>query len=105
MAWKYMQYNGETGKKRTVDSSEIKLINVPYDTFTWDATQKAFGRAINLDTDYIIGFTVTPLNGMASMSAYYSSNTGYLWVVGFIPKTGASIDDTYEFICSVMYKL
>lgn len=81
-------------------SHKLDYLEMPYNSFVWDSNNKCFNLANpNFGGLHVIGFLVTPTNGVAIMSGYVTSNGDYLRVAGWITKTGTSIDDSYRFKC------
>jgi hypothetical protein len=93
---------GETVNTLVNNTTQVKLVNIPYSNFSWDSNSKSFYYNVALDKSRLLGFLVHTTNGRAILGAYYSS---LIYVYGWLPTTGASIDGTYQFECYAIYRI
>ena len=73
---------------------------IPFSAFTWDDNKKRYlYNNPQFGINNPIGFIVRATNGAAIMGAYVNSNATQLSVMGWIPSSGDSIGDDYQFKC------
>jgi hypothetical protein len=90
-----LPYSSTQSTKQKIDEIVDSFVTLDDTGFTWNSSNKRFGRSLSLSGYKAI--IVNATNGAAVMSAFYSSQNSMLYVYGFIPSTGESIGDTYRF--------
>ena len=94
------------GGLNALNSNLTKFVEIPQSDFTWDSTKKQFVRSSasvsGLTTIYgVIAFCI---NGTAIMGGWIYPTEGKTYVYGWLPRTGESIDSSYNFKCFAVGK-
>jgi hypothetical protein len=90
-----LPYSSTQSTKQKIDEIVDSFVTLDDTGFTWDSYNKRFSRSLSLSSYKAI--IVNATNGAAVMGAFYSSQNSMLYVYGFIPSSGESINDAYHF--------
>jgi len=82
---------------------KFTVLNIPYNSFTYDNTNKFFQTTMPAYTGTVVGFFVRPTNGNAVLGAYLTSQNK-VNIMGIIPTTGNPVNGDYQFICNALIR-
>lgn len=87
-----------------IKRNQIKIIDIPYNDFTWDDGNKIFqtNSPVNIPSGWsYVAILVEPTNGTAIMTARRTPS-GYVQVMGWLNKTATAVGSDYIFRCQMI---